>query len=252
MKEILVVSFGTSYDKARHSIEAVEKKIKLSFPQYSIRRAFTSGMIIKKLASRGIIIDNVQEALAAMANRGVREVIVQPTHLIEGIEYEKLLAAVKEKSGEFERIKIGRPLLATSEDIAVMAGIINCEIPREKGECLVLMGHGTEHSANSVYADVQAEFDKIASDVFVGTIEGYPGIEDLLKSIAGYNKVVIAPLMLVAGDHAINDMAGEDDSWKTILEEQGFSVRTILKGLGEYPQIQDMYAGHAREASYEV
>ncbi len=251
MKGILVVSFGTSYDKARACIDAVESSIENSFPNYVIRRAFTSGMIIKKLAERGIYVDTVSEALGKLASEGVKELIVQPTHLIAGIEYEKLLDAVSVSQELFHSVKIGAPLLANESDQKELVAIIEKEIKRQEGECLVLMGHGSEHEANGVYTKLQELFFKQGNlEVFVGTVEGTPNGEDVLKNVKKrYKKAVMAPLMLVAGDHALHDMAGEEDSWKTMFEEEGIEVRTILKGLGTYQGVLEMYVKHVKQVA---
>ncbi len=249
MKGILVVSFGTSYDKARASIEAVENKIETEFPNYVLRRAFTSGMIIKKLAGRGICVDTVEQALVKLASEGVKELIVQPTHLIAGIEYEKLQKAVQGLQHHFRSVKIGQPLLASESDRKELVDILAKEIEKQDDECLVLMGHGTEHEVNRVYLELQKDFEERGyKDVFVGTVEGTPSGEDVLKCASGaYKKAVMAPLMLVAGDHALNDMAGDEDSWQTMFEEEGIEVRTILKGLGAYQGVLDMYVNHVKQ-----
>ncbi len=249
MQGILVVSFGTGYKGAQSSIEAVEKTIEEHFGNHKIRRAFTSGMIIKKLASRGIHVDTVSEALQHFLQEGIGDIVVQPTHLMAGIEYEKLVADVQKWQGEFESIKIGSPLLATDEDKAQLANILAHNIEKPSDACLVLMGHGSAHRENRVYGDMQAQFEKQGHhDVFVGTVEGVPNGEDVLKRAQGYQNVVMAPLMLVAGDHAMNDMAGEEDSWKSMFEANGMNVCTILKGLGEYQGVLDMYVEHVKQA----
>ncbi len=252
VKGILVVSFGTSYDKARACIDAVENNIEKCFPNHEIRRAFTSGMIIKKLSARGICIDTVSEALDKLAFEGVKELLVQPTHLIAGIEYEKMLGVVNASQDLFNSIKIGAPLLASEADQEELVKILVKEIQLQEGECLVLMGHGTEHVANCVYTKLQELFIAHGHpEVFVGTVEGTPSGEDVLKSVKEkqYKKAVMAPLMLVAGDHALNDMAGEEDSWKTMFEEEGIEVRTILKGLGVYQGVLDMYTNHVEHVA---
>ncbi len=249
MEGILVVSFGTSHEGAMKSICAVEEEIKKSFPNCTIRRAFTSSIIMKKLAKNGVFIDDVKTALDKMKKEGISKVLVQPTHLIEGLEYEKTLAAAREKRSEFEEIKVGLPLLSCEEDIAEIVDVIQSEIKREQKECLVLMGHGSEHSADGVYARVQKMFNsKGIADVFVCTVEGVSSEVDVLSLAKGYTKVVLAPLMLVAGDHALNDMAGEEDSLKTMFSNDGFAVRTIIRGLGEYDGIKKMYVDHVRDA----
>ena len=248
---ILMVSFGTSFDHAREScIGAVERRVAQEFPAHLVRRAFTSGMIIHKLAQRGIEIDTVAQALEKLAEEEIQNVIIQPTHLIPGIEYEKLIGEIAEYRHRFASVKTGRPLLDSDEDIAKMAEIIAGGIVREPDECLILMGHGSDHRANRIYGKVDQAFrDQGYDNVFVGTVEAQPDAQAVLTQAGGYQKAVMAPLMLVAGDHAVNDMAGDEaDSWKSMFERAGIAVRTVMRGMGEYEAIQDMYVDHIRRA----
>lgn len=250
-KAILVVSFGTSHQDTRDkTIGAIEADIQKTWPEYEVRRAFTSGMILKVLLKRdGIKIDTVQEALDRLAEDGFTEIFVQPTHVINGDEYEKMLGDISCKEGKFEQLKIGAPLLTQTEDYQkVVQEIIREVPPLEKNEALVLMGHGTEHHVNAVYAAMDYHFKVMGHpNVFVGTVEAFPDVEVVLNQVNEYKpeKVILLPLMVVAGDHACNDMAGEEeDSWKSIFEAAGYQVDCILRGLGELKGIRDIYLQH--------
>lgn len=250
MKGILIVSFGTSYEETkRKNIDAILTDVeKLGFPTYS---AFTSGMIIKKLAKQGEVIFDVNTALKQMQEDGVTEVFVLPTHLLYGYEYEKILKSVENYKNMFDSIKISTPLLGNNEDMVELINILADELPENPNEAIVLMGHGTEHFTNAFYPAL----DYIAkqqnhSHIFVTTVEGFPDIDvvmDLLKN-TDYTNVLLTPLMLVAGDHAVNDMASDEpDSLKTILINNGYNTETLVKGLGEYSKIRDMYIKHLKE-----
>lgn len=252
-KAILIASFGTSYDNTREkTIGAVERRIEARFPDFICRRAYTSGMVRKVLEKRGIHIPGVTEALEELANEGVKTVLIQPTHLIYGEEYEKILAEAGAFEDRFQRISFGAPLLADYADIHAVLETLDAGIPRQEGEALVLMGHGANHFCNTVYAamDYYAAAEGFES-VVVGTVEAYPDLEAVSAALKrrGLKKAVLTPLMLVAGDHAQNDMAGdEDDSWANILRAQGLTVRTVLRGLGEYEALQERYCSHAEKA----
>ena len=253
-KAVLVVSFGTSYEETRKkTIDQIENDMAEAFPSYAIYRAWTSGMIRAKLLKRdGIRIYNVCEALEAMAADGIQEVIVQPTHVINGIENDQMKADVAAYADRFMRVSIGTPVLTTAEDSKCVIDAIVKELHPAKDEALVLMGHGTEHYADAVYAALDYQFKDLEhSNIFMGTVEGYPTLESVMRLVqkAGYRHVVLAPFMIVAGDHANNDLAGdEEDSWKSVFEAAGFSVRCVLKGLGEYESIRKLFVEHAREA----
>lgn len=247
-KAILVVSFGTSYPETRKkTIAACENKIAENYPNYDLKRAFTSGMIIEKLKRRDkIFIDNPEEALEKLYEEGYQQVIVQPLHIINGSEYHDLIRAVKKYENKFRILKYGKALLTKTEDYFALADVVSEEIKNnEQEEAVVLMGHGSQHAANSVYA----AFDYVLKerglkDYYVGTVEGYPELEQLIKKLKNknYKKIKLAPLMLVAGDHAQNDMAGEDKaSWKKRLEAEGYQVEIQLMGLGEYQGVQQCY-----------
>lgn len=250
-KAILVVSFGTSHaDTREKTIGAIEKDIASAYPGYEIRRAFTSGMILKVLAERDhLVIDNVKEAMERLVNDGFREVMVQPTHVIPGDEYDAMADVVGQFADRFEKISVGKPLLYSTEDYQKVIRVIMKQFPdMKKKDVLVLMGHGTEHIINAVYAALEYHFHDMGyPNVFVGTVEAYPDVEVVVRRVDVYHpeKVVLLPLMVVAGDHAVNDMAGEEeDSWKTVFEKAGYEVACVLKGLGEFQGIRDIYLEH--------
>lgn len=253
-KAILVVSFGTSYRETRDkTIGAIEREIAGAWPEYQVRRAFTSGMILRVLKNRdGIHIDNVEEAMERLAADGFTEVAVQPTHVINGDEYEKMWQQLRPYENRFERFTVGKPLLTSSEDYGKVVEAVMGEISLAEDEMLVLMGHGTEHFVDAAYAALDYRFrDMDWDNVTVGTVEGYPAFEQVEKQVKrrGPKGVVLMPFMIVAGDHATNDMAGEEeDSWKSQFMAQGYEVRCILKGLGEMQAIRDIFLEHAREA----
>lgn len=257
-KAILVVSFGTSYHETRKkTIEACENKIKENFEGYDFYRAFTSGMIINKLKKRdNIFIDNPQEALERLYNDGYKEVIVQSLHIICGDEYNKLKDMVDGFKDKFEKISLGRPLLTYIDDYRETVLAVKKDLDKmDIDEAIVFMGHGTGHESHASYPAIEYMFRDYGINAFVGTVEGYPEIEQVIKKLKDkkIKTVDLLPFMLVAGDHAINDMASdEDDSWKTILEREGFIVKTHIKGLGENPYIQDKFKNHALDCREEL
>ncbi len=248
---ILVVSFGTSYDDTRElNIGALENTFREAYPDYKIVRAFTSTIIMDKLRKRNINIPDVEEALEDMLDDGIEEVIVQPTHLIAGDEYDKLCKQAMKYKNSFKKLTIGIPLMYSAEDLARLSEFYGKIFELEDDEAIVLMGHGTEHKINSVYSKFQNQLlqDRY-KHIYIGTVEAEPTIDDIISNLqnTNYKKVVITPLMLVAGDHANNDMVGEDsDSWKSKLEERGYAVRVVLKGMGEYEEIRNMYLEHLK------
>lgn len=256
-KELLVVSFGTSYnDSRRLTIGAIEKQLAEAFPEYSVRRAFTSQIIIDHVESRDKVkIDNVKEALDRAVANNVKTLVVQPTHLMmDGLEYTDLVNEVAEYADAFEHLEISAPLLTEDADFeAVAAAITDATAQYDDGETAIcFMGHGTEAESNKVYAKMQELLtNKGFRNYYVGTVEATPTLEDLLELVkqGGYKKVVLEPLMVVAGDHANNDMAGDEEgSWKTEFEKAGYSVECILQGLGENEAIRNIYVEHARAA----
>lgn len=253
---ILAVSFGTSHKETREkTIEAIEQQIRENFPIYEVRRAFTSGMIMNVLKKRDKIhIDNVDQAMSKLERDGFVNVILQPTHIINGDEYDKMVRQAEAYEGRFANISIGDPLLTESSDYeAVCRGIMKQFPELAADEALVLMGHGTGHFADAAYAAIDYRFKALGYDnVFVGTVEGYPELSDLLPQVKkfGPTKVVLMPFMVVAGDHAQNDMAGdEEDSWKSVFENEGYPVECILKGLGEFEEIRAIYINHILKAT---
>lgn len=254
-KVILVVSFGTSYNDTRDiTIGAIEEDIKKTYTDYEIRRAFTSQIIINKLKTRDKIeIDNVTQAMEKLVKDKFNTVICQPTHVMNGYEYDDMLKDVNIFKGKFKNLTFGTPLLTSVQDYKNIVNAINEEIPKlNTNDAIVFMGHGTEHFANATYAALDYQFKENGNkNIFVGTVESYPDLYTLLKQIKKLNpkKIYLMPLMVVAGDHANNDMAGNHKgSWKTTFESEGFEVEPILKGLGEYKTVRKIYVEHVKKA----
>ena len=276
--EILVVSFGTSFNDSRaEDIGGVEKALQAAYPDWSGRRAFTAQIIINHVQARDDEkIDNMDQALERAVDNGVKNLVVQPTHLMHGAEYDELTEAVENYKDKFESVKIAEPLLgevgadetAINEDKAAVAEAITAEAvktagfdsldaAKEEGTAFVFMGHGTSHTAKISYSQMQAQMEQLGyENVFIGTVEGEPedtACEAVIEKLkdAGYKKVILRPLMVVAGDHANNDMAGDDDdSWKSQFEASGVfdSIDTQIAGLGEIDAIQQLYVAHTQAA----
>ena len=276
-KEILVVSFGTSFNGSRvEDIKSIEDAIAESFPDWSVRRAFTAQIIINHVQARdGEFIDNVDQALERAVANGVKELVVQPTHLMHGAEYDELMESLAEYKGKIGKITVAEPLLgevgsdatvinadkeavakAVVEDAAADAGFADNSAAAQAGTAIVLLGHGTAHVAKVTYSQMQTQMGILGYDnVFVGTVEGEPedtGCEEIIEAVkeAGYKNVILRPLMVVAGDHANNDMAGEDeDSWKSMFEADGSfeTVTAQIAGLGSIPAVQALYVAHTQE-----
>lgn len=253
-KAILVVSFGTSYNDTREkTIGAIEKEIAAAYPDYTVRRAFTSQTIIDKLAKRdNLKIDNIEGAMKRLASDGYGTVICQPTHVMNGIEYDEMVTQVNEFKNQFSAIKFGHPLISSVQDYQNIVAALSKEFSNVSSrDALVFVGHGTDHFANATYAALDYRFKNDGhSNVFVGTVESYPDMPTVLKQIQsfGAKKVYIVPLMIVAGDHANNDIIGDQQgSWKTEFKKQGFIVEGVLKGLGEYKSIRDIFVAHVKE-----
>ena len=276
--ELLVVSFGTSFNDSRaEDIGGIEKALQKAYPDWSVRRAFTAQIIINHVQARdGEKIDNMDQALQRAVDNGVKNLIVQPTHLMHGAEYDELSEAVASYSDKFESVSIAEPLLgevgsaddsvnsdkeavakAVTAEAVKTAGYESLNAAKEDGTAFVFMGHGTSHTAKISYSQMQNQMNTLGYDnVFIGTVEGEPedtACEAVIEKIqeAGYKKVVLRPLMVVAGDHANNDMAGDDDdSWKSQFEASGAfdSIETQIAGLGQIPVIQDLYVSHTRAA----
>ena len=258
-KELLVVSFGTSFnDSRRETIGAIENALAEAFPDWSVRRAFTSQIIIDHVKSRdGEVIDNVTEALDRAVKNGVKTLLVQPTHLMDGFEYNDLANELAQYADAFEHIEIGAPLLTSDADFSAVADAITAVTEQyNDGETAIcFMGHGTEAASNGVYEKLQftmsAKSTAGAYNYYIGTVEAEPSVEDVLAAVkaGSYKRVVLRPLMVVAGDHANNDMAGDDeDSWKSTFEAAGYEVECVLEGLGSVEAIQQLYIAHAQEA----
>lgn len=254
--ELLVVSFGTSYnDSRRETIGAIEAAMQKAFPDYSVRRGFTSQIIIDHVNKRdGEKIDNVTEALDRAVANGVKNLVVQPTHLMNGLEYTDLKNELAGYSDSFEKIALGEPLLTSDDDFQkVMNAIVDATKEYDDGETAIcFMGHGTTADSNSVYSKMQTLLtDKGFNDYYVGTVEATPSLDDVLAAVqkGSYEKVILRPLMIVAGDHANNDMAGdEDDSWKSTFEKAGYTVDCQVEGLGQLEAIQQLFVEHAKAA----
>lgn len=253
-KGLLVVSFGTSVNETREkTIDMIEDTFREAFPEYALYRAWTSKMIIKKIKKRdGVQIDTVTEAIEHMFLEGITDVVVQPTHVINGIENDQMIADVLAHEDRFHSICFGEPLLTSEEDAkAVVEAVMEEFQDLPKGEALVLMGHGTTHYANSIYAALDYRLKDMGyPHAFLGTVEAYPSLENLMKMVQAYGakKVTLAPFMVVAGDHALHDLSGEDpDSWRSQFEKAGFEVHCVLKGLGEYEGIRRLYVKHVKD-----
>lgn len=256
-KAILVVSFGTSYNESRAAtIGAIEATITDAFPDFEVRRAFTSQIIIDKLKRRdNELIDNVEEAMNRLVADGVKTVVVQPTHVMNGFEYDQMVEAVTPFKDQFNALSIGKPLLSSDADYTELAGIITAETAAYSGDrtAVVFMGHGTEHPANATYAKLGGIIKAMSNvkNYHIGTVEATPSLADVMAEVSDTDatKVVLLPLMIVAGDHANNDMAGDEaDSWKTKFKGEGYEVECVIKGLGEYPGIQQMFVEHTQDA----
>ena len=264
-KAILVVSFGTTYlDTRKLTIDIIEERIREKFKDYEIRRAFTSNTIIKVLKNRdNILVDTPSLALQKLKDDGYEDVIVQPLHLIAGDEYKYVMQAIKAYEKYFKKIVAGRPIMFYKpfdqdlpDDYEILVDAVKDIIPN--GERVIFMGHGSNSVANACYSCLQLLlWDKGYSNTYIANVEGYPSIENVIKRIKNQDKnlikespeVILIPLMIVAGDHAKNDMAGKSDlSWKNILEREGFKVNIYLHGLGELKKFQNIYIKHIEDA----
>lgn len=261
-KAILVVSFGTTYaDTRKLTIGAVTDQIRAAFPGYDVRQAFTSRIIIKKLADRdGLKFDTEKQALDKLKAEGYTEVIIQPLHMEAGDEYEKLMRVVTKYEKSFAKISVGRPLLYYTgqegekpDDYLIAIKALQTQLPKlGNHEAIALMGHGGVNPSNAAYAALQLKLgDAGLKNVFVFTVEGYPTVENLINELKAnkIKKVTLMPFMMVAGDHANNDMAGDEkDSFKSQLTAAGFQVEAYLHGLGENAAIRDIYVQHVKDA----
>ena len=276
--ELLVVSFGTSFNESRAmDIGGIEAALQEAYPDWAVRRAFTAQIIINHVQARDEeVIDNVEQALARAKANGVKNLVIQPTHLMHGAEYDELVEAVTAAAADFETVRISEPLLGeVGEDATVInedkaavaeavaaaaaadAGFENVDAAAEDGTAFVFMGHGTAHAAKVTYSQMQTQMDTLGyKNVFIGTVEGEPeetACDAIIEKVkeAGYKKVILRPLMVVAGDHANNDMAGdEEDSWKSMFTADGSfeSIDTQIAGLGRIPEVQALYVAHTAAA----
>ncbi|MFV0467073.1 MAG: sirohydrochlorin cobaltochelatase [Lachnospiraceae bacterium] len=253
-KAILVVSFGTSHEDTRKlTIDRIEEDIRASFTDHTVYRAWTSGMIRKKIAERDkMYVMSVKEAFDTMKKDGITDVIVQPTHVINGVENDLMKEDALKAASAFRRIQFGDPLLTTNIDNEKVIQAVAEEFSDlEKEEALVLMGHGTTHFANAIYAALDYEFkDRGYPNIFLGTVEAYPSFESILGLLesSGYKKLCLAPFMIVAGDHAKNDLSGQnEDSWYSRFTNKGYQVRCVLRGLGEYDAVRNRFVAHIQQ-----
>ncbi len=275
-KELLVVSFGTSFNDSRVAdIKSVEDALQEANPDWSVRRAFTAQIIINHIQARdGEKIDNMDQALERAVANGVKQLVVQPTHLMHGAEYDEMCAAIDKVRDQFDSVEIAEPMLGEVGDDATVinadkeavakavvaaaleeSGYESTAAAKDAGVAYVLMGHGTAHVAKVTYSQMATQMAKLGyENVFVGTVEGEPeetSCEAVIEAVknAGYTTVVLRPLMVVAGDHANNDMAGaDDDSWKTMFEAAGFTVNCQISGLGRIADVQALYVAHTKAA----
>ena len=276
--EILVVSFGTSFNDSRaKDIKGIEDALQKAFPKWSVRRAFSAQIIINHVQARdGEFIDNVEQALERAVANGVKNLVIQPTHLMHGAEYDEMIEALEAYSDHFESAVVAEPLLGPvgsdatviNADKAAVAGSVimqavadskydSLAAAEEDGTAFIFLGHGTAHVAKVSYSQMATQMEKLGfSNVFIGTVEGEPestSADAIIEAVteAGYTKVILRPLMVVAGDHANNDMAGDDeDSWKSMFEAAGFDVSCQIAGLGRIPTIQAQYVLHTLTAMF--
>lgn len=250
---ILAVSFGTTYDKAREeAIEAIENDWEQTFPDYTLRRAFTSNIVRRKLQGRGLQVQSVPEALEDFLADGYTHIWIQPTHLIPGEEYDRLIGQAMQFKDRFAFLKVGEPLLLQEEDYDTVVRIMRDKYRVADGEACIFMGHGTYHEANRAYEKIEKRLEKETDrSYFMATVEGTPSLEDILQRLdetGGIRKVLLVPFMLVAGEHALHDMAGEEaDSWKNRCRARGYETACILHGMGSYPEIRQFYIRKCRK-----
>jgi len=253
-KGILVTSFGTTYEETRKlCIESIENRIKEEFNDFLVLGAFTSKVVISRLKKRdNYIVDNPREALEKMKENGIKDIFIQPLLIIDGVEYHKIIKAQEQflEDNKDIRIKIGKPLLTTENDYERAINALKIQ-NNKAGEGTVFMGHGTYHNADIAYERLEKTIrEKGYRNAFIGTVEGEKSLDEIIVELLDkkINKVKLKPFMLVAGDHAKNDMASkDDDSWKSILEKNDMEVEVEIKGLGEIKAIQDIFIDHLKD-----
>lgn len=252
---ILLVTFGTTVPQARVAFDAIEKKVKTAFPDTAVRWAYTSSIVRKKLAGEGILLDSPEMALARLMDEGYSRIVVQSLHMMTGLEFHALYVnAMKfaEMAGGPKAVTVGMPLLASDADLELVANTVMTLLPAERkpDEAVVLMGHGSHHPSDAVFSAMMYKFQKRDTNVFLGTVEGHPDFEDIKGQLfdRGIKKAYLVPFMSVAGDHATNDLAGDEpDSWKSLLTAAGVTCVPVLKGMAEYDAIADIWVAHLKE-----
>jgi len=255
-KGILLVAFGSTVAEAQVSFENIDRSVKKAFPGVEVQWAYTSRIIIAKMAKEGKRLATPVEALAGMMGQKFTHVAVQSLHVIPGEEFHGLVQNVRRFEGMskgIEKVSVGYPLLATSEDLKRVAEAMGKIIPQERKDkdAVIFMGHGTHHPADVYYAALNYHVQKLDPTIFVATVEGWPEMGDVIGDLKreGIKKAYLMPLMSVAGDHARNDMAGpEEDSWKSILEKEGIECVPVLRGLAEYQEFVDIWVEHLKTA----
>ena len=250
-KGLLAVSFGTSYPETREkTIGAIERDLAAAFPDRKLYRAFTSGFIIKRIRrEEGLSIDTLDEALARIAADGVTDLLVQPTHMLPAKENQTMEEKLREAKERFRSLTIGAPLLSKEEDYTRMARTLAGIFPAEAGT-VILMGHGAAGGSNRPYEELACALRKCgAVNLYLGLVEGTPGIEEIMEALPApqAGPVTLTPMMVVAGDHANNDMSGGPDSWEAKLAAAGYETRCLIKGMGEYPEVRQLYVTHAKQ-----
>lgn len=252
-KAILFAAYGIVDDETREN--TVGKLVNMAssrYPDYEIRVSFTSELMIKKVTEKGINIKNAADTLKALAGDGVKEVVIQPLHIIYSSESDRMYNGAKTQSSLFERVKLSKPLLADTADYFKICELLNRVYQVEEEECLVLMGHGTEHYANSSYAALAYTLQqRNYKNIFIGALEAYPGIDVILEEVAAYHprKVKLAPFLFATAGHAEIDMAGDQEtSWKSQIEQLGYPVEIILKGLGDIEEFREIFIDHLADA----
>ena len=250
---ILLVHFGTSrIDALKKALWAIERETRAAYPDWEVRGAFANKILLQILQQRGIPLQLAPEALDALKDEGCRRIIIQPTYVVRGGEYEKLQSLAEQYRRQFVQLVVGRPLLFSTEDIQEICCFCAGKFPRKVEEALVLMGHGASHSAGTIYETMSSLISEMGFErIFLGVTEGSPDISVVRRALkhSAVRKVILAPLLLTAGGHAAKDMAGDGpNSWKSLLQSDGYEVETVMRGLGEYPEVRARYLKHIRDA----